>query len=189
MLNLGVLRRSPGALAIAWIVVFGLRATAGALEARAGQGNSEAAGATGWNLAPTGGFVVSGLEDPVYALGTQSGQPTRVVIRETAQESALALGVAMFAQVYHDRWPSIAPLSFGIGIRGDNRETYYLGSAARLGGHASFTAGFAAGPVATLPPGVHEGRPVSDSNQLLNLPSRTSPSWFAGVTYTFASLR
>ena len=189
MLNLRVLRSASGAFALACLSVFGLPGSAFASVEQAAQSAPDATLATGWNLGLTGGFVVSGLADPVYALGTLSGQPTRVVIRETDQESGVGLGVAMFAQVYHNRWPWFAPLSFGVGIRGDNRATFYLGSALRLGGHASFTAGFAAGPVATLPPGVHEGRPVSDSNQLLDLPSKTSPSWFAGVTYTFASLR
>jgi hypothetical protein len=31
--------------------------------------------------------------------------------------------------------------------------------------------------------------PVSDTNVLSNLVTRTTRSWFTGVTYTFASLR
>lgn len=143
----------------------------------------------GWDVALTAGFVISGLTDPVYALGNVSGQPTRVVLRETAQESTANVGVAMFGQVYHDRHSWIAPLSFGIGIRGDSRATFYLGSALRFGPHASFTAGVAVGPVAALPAGVVEGRPVSDTNFLSNLVTRTTRSWFTGITYTFASLR
>jgi hypothetical protein len=137
----------------------------------------------------TGGFVATGLVDPVFALGTLSGQPTRVVVRTPAQESSVNLGVAMFGQVYHDRVPWIAPLSFGIGIRGDSRAVFYMGSALRFGSHASFTAGVAIGPVAALPPGVVEGRAVADTNLLSNLGTRTTSSWFTGVTYTFASLR
>ena len=57
------------------------------------------------------------------------------------------LGVAMFAQVYHDKYPWIAPLSFGIGLRGDSRATFYFGPALRFGPHASFTGGLAVGPV------------------------------------------
>ncbi len=142
----------------------------------------------GWDMALTGGFVISGLTDPVYALGSVTGQATRVVIRETAQESSANVGVAMFGQVYHDRHSWIAPLSFGIGIRGDSRATFYLGSALRFGSHASFTAGVAVGPVASLPAGVVEGRAVADTNFLSNLVTRTTRSWFTGVTYTFASL-
>ena len=140
-------------------------------------------------MALTAGFVISGLTDPVYALGTVTGLPTRVVIRETAQESSANVGVAMFGQVYHDRHSWIAPLSFGLGIRGDSRATFYLGSALRFGSHASFTAGVAVGPVASLPAGVVEGRAVTDTNFLSNLVTRTTRSWFTGVTYTFASLR
>jgi len=140
-------------------------------------------------MALTGGFVASGLTDPVYALGNVSGQATRVVVRETDQESTSTLGIGMFAQVYHDRYPWIAPLSFGIGIRGDSRATFYLGPALRLGSHASLTAGVAIGPVSTLPAGVVEGRTVTDTNFLTNLSTRTTHSWFTGVTYTFVSIR
>jgi hypothetical protein len=144
---------------------------------------------SGWDLALTGGFVATGLVDPVYALGAVSGQPTRVVVRQTDQESSVNLGVAMFAQVYHDRVSWIAPLSFGIGLRGDSRATFYIGPALRFGSHASFTGGLAIGPVAALPAGVVEGRPVTDTNFLSNLGTRTTKSWFIGATYTFASLR
>lgn len=150
---------------------------------------SSDAPASGWDLALTGGFVATGLVDPVYALGNITGQATRVVLRQVDQESSVNLGVAMFAQVYHDRYAWIAPLSFGIGLRGDSRATFYLGSALRFGPHASFTAGVAIGPVAALPAGVVEGRPVTDTNFLSDLGTRTRPSWFTGVTYTFASLR
>ena len=143
----------------------------------------------GWDMALTGGFVATGLVDPVYALGNVSGQPTRVVLRQPNQESSVNLGIAMFAQVYHDRYAWLAPLSFGIGLRGDSRATFYLGSALRFGSHASFTAGVAIGPVATLPPGVVEGRPVTDTNFLTDLSTRTTHSWFTGVTYTFATIR
>jgi hypothetical protein len=143
----------------------------------------------GWDLALTGGFVGTGLVDPVYALGNVTGQPARVVVRATDQESTVNLGVAMFAQVYHDRLPWIAPLSFGIGLRGDSRATFYLGPALRFGPHASFTGGLAIGPVASLPAGVVEGRTVTDTNFLSNLGTRTTKSWFIGATYTFASIR
>jgi hypothetical protein len=144
---------------------------------------------SGWDMALTGGFVATGLVDPVYALGSVTGQPARVVLRQPDQESAANLGVAMFAQLYHDRYAWVAPLSFGIGLRGDSRATFYLGSALRLGSHASVTAGVAIGPVATLPAGVVEGRPLTDTNFLSNLGTRTTRSWFVGATYTFASLR
>ena len=144
---------------------------------------------TGWNLALTGGFVTTGLVDPVYALGNVTGQPARVVVRQTDRESTVNLGVAMFAQVYHDRYSWVAPLSFGIGVRGDSRATFYLGSALRFGSHASFTAGVAVGPVAALPAGVVEGRVPTDTNFLSSLSTRTTRSWFTGVTYTFARIR
>ncbi len=143
----------------------------------------------GWDLALTGGFVVNGLTDPIYALGTVPGRPTRVVIRETDRENTVTLGLAMFAQVYHDRLPWIAPVSFGIGVRGDGRATFYLGPALRFGRRASFTSGVAVGPIAALPAGVHERESVTDTNFLSDLASRNERSWYAAFTYTFASLR
>jgi hypothetical protein len=143
----------------------------------------------GWDMALTGGFVATGLVDPVYALGNVAGQPSRVVLRQPDRESSVNLGIAMFAQVYHDRYAWLAPLSFGIGLRGDARATFYIGSALRFGSHAAFTGGVAIGPVAALPAGVVEGRPVTDTNFLTDLSTRTTHSWFTGVTYTFASIR
>ena len=142
----------------------------------------------GWDLALTGGFVANGLTDPVWALGTIPGRPTRVVIRDTDRESSASLGIAMFAQVYNDRFRWIAPMSFGVGVRSD-RPVFYLGPALRFGRHASFTAGVAVGSIAALPPGVHEHETVADTNVLSSLGARTTESWFAAVTYTFASIR
>jgi hypothetical protein len=143
----------------------------------------------GWDLALTAGFVVNGLTDPVYALGGVTGRPTRVVIRETDRESAATLGIAMFAQVYHDRLQWIAPISFGVGVRGDGRATFYLGPALRFGRRASVTAGVAVGPIAALPAGVHERESITDTNFLSDLASRNARSWYGAFTYTFASLR
>ena len=145
--------------------------------------------ADGWDMSLTGGFVTSGLVDPVYALGTVSGRPTRVIVRETDQESSAALGIAMFAEIFHDRASWIAPLALGLGLRSDARAQVYIGSALRLGTRASMTGGVGIGPVSTLPAGLSEGASVADTNQLLNLPTRTKASWFIGVTYTFATLR
>jgi hypothetical protein len=144
---------------------------------------------SGWDLALTGGFVVNGLTDPVYSLGPVPGRATRVVIRETDRANAVTLGIAMFAQVYHDRLPWIAPLSFGVGVRGDGRATFYFGPAVRFGRRSSFTAGAAVGPIAALPAGVHERESVTDTNFLSNLATRNARSWYAAFTYTFTSLR
>jgi len=176
-------------VAVVWLAGLAVPAAA-ADEQRGRERNTPSSDApAGWDMALTAGFVMSGLTDPVYALGNITGQPTRVVVRETAQESTVNPGVAMFGQVYHDRHSWIAPLSFGIGIRSDSRATFYLGSALRFGSHASLTGGVAVGPVAALPAGVIEGRSVADTNFLSNLGTRTTQSWFVGVTYTFASLR
>jgi hypothetical protein len=185
-------RASPAPIAL--VVMFALVCLAGPARADdEGRARAQSAPAndtsSGWDLALTGGFVATGLVDPEYALANVTGQPLRVVVRQTDQESTVNLGVAMFAQVYHHRYSWIAPLSFGIGLRGDSRATFYLGSALRFGPHASFTGGAAIGPVATLPPGVVEGRAPVDSNVLSELGTKTKASWFVGMTYTFASLR
>ena len=184
---------SPKAIALVTVLVLCVGGSSASAddEERGRTGAVTAAGdaPSGWDLALTGGFVATGLTDPVYALGNVTGQPTRVVLRQPDQESSVNLGAAMFAQVYHDRYSWIAPLSFGIGLRRDSRATFYFGSALRFGPHASFTAGVAIGPVATLPAGVVEGRALSDTNFLTDLGTRTRASWFAGATYTFTSIR
>jgi hypothetical protein len=158
-------------------------------EQRGRRSSSTSASGSGWDMALTGGFVACGLTDPVWALGNIPGRTSRVVVRQTNQESTVSLGVAMFAQVHHDKISWLAPLSFGVGVRGDTRATFYLGSALRFGPHASFTSGIAFGPTAALPAGVQEGQSVTDTNFLSDLATRATHSWFAGVTYTFASLR
>ena len=100
---------------------------------------------SGWDMALTGGFVASGLTDPVWALGTVSGSPIRVVVRQTEQESDVLLGAAMFVQVHHDKVAWIAPLSFGVGLRDSGRAVFYFGSALRMGPHASSPAGSRSG--------------------------------------------
>jgi len=151
-------------------------------------GSAPALAADGWDMSLTAGVVTNGLVDPVYALGTVSGRPTRVIVRETDQESSVGLGIAMFAEVFHDRAKWLAPLAVGLGLRSDARATVYLGSALRIGPHASVTSGVAIGPVATLPAGLSEGSSVADTNQLTNLGTRTKASWFVGITYTFATI-
>ncbi len=178
------------ALPFAVALLFIIAASASAADQQRSAGATAASDAAGgWDLALTGGAVATGLVDPVYALGSVAGQPSRVVLRQHDKESSVNIGIAMFVHVYHDRHPWLAPLSFGIGLRGESRATFYLGSALRFGSHAAFTAGWAIGPVATLPAGVVEGRPVTDTNFLTDLGTRTTSSWFTGVTYTFASLR
>ncbi len=159
------------------------------IAASAAPARAQGSDANSWDLALTGGFVASGLTDPVWALGTVTGSPIRVVVREDDQQNDVLLGAAMFLQVHHDKLGWIAPLSFGLGLRDSGRAVFYFGSALRFGSHASVTGGVAVGPVAALPAGIVEGRSVADTNALSNLITRTSHSWFAGVTYTFATVK
>lgn len=141
----------------------------------------------GWDLALTGGLIVNGLTDPVWALEPIPGRIGRFVVREDTKESTTALGIALFGQVYHARLPWLAP-SIGIGVRNDGRATLYVGPALRLGRRASLTGGIAVGPVAALPAGVQEGQTLIDTNFLSALGSRNIRSWFFGATYTFTTI-
>src|SRR5437868_2642718 len=82
-------------------------ATASADDQQRGRARSTAPASesSGWDLALTGGFVATGLIDPVFALGNIAGQASRAVIRAADQESTVNIGIAMFGQVYHDRFP------------------------------------------------------------------------------------
>jgi hypothetical protein len=171
------------------IIMLGSSVPSFAAPGQSGGAKSDAGSSSpGWNLALTGGFVVNGLTDPVWTLGFVPGRTTRVVLRNADRENAASLSIGMFAQMYHDRVPWIAPVSFGVGVHSDGRATFYLGPAFRFGRFASVTAGVAIGPVAALPAGVIENQPVSDTNLLSDLASRTARSWYFGVTYAFASL-
>jgi hypothetical protein len=143
----------------------------------------------GWDMALTGGFVASGLVDPVFALGNrQRSADTRRRARARSGKHSQSRRRDVRPDLQRSLAVGGADLD-GIGIRGDSRATLFMGSALRLGRHASVTGGVAIGPVSALPAGTVEGRAIADTNVLSNLITRTTHSWFAGVTYTFASLR
>src|SRR3978361_745330 len=106
-------RRTPiFLLVVSALICIGASAAAADDEQR-GRGRAAAASGdapAGWDLSLTGGFGAMGLVDPVYALGSITGQPVRVVLRQPDQESTVNLGGAMFAPVFHDGYPWVCTL-------------------------------------------------------------------------------
>src|SRR5437867_2422369 len=97
---------SPKSIAVLTVLaLLGIAVSARADDEQRGRAATVASGdaSNGWDLALTGGFVATGLVDPAYALGNVTGQVTRVVLRQAERESNVNLGVAMFAQVFHNR--------------------------------------------------------------------------------------
>ena len=136
-----------------------------------------------WTLAFSGGFVVTGLTDPVYELDANS----RVV--KSDKHDQAELGQAAFTHFYneHHAFP-LVPM-FGIGIRGSNQAEYYLGGGWRLGNKATINFGAVLGERSRLPVGVNEMQPVTDGNVLSDLPTKTGSSWFFGISYSFIDTR
>jgi hypothetical protein len=164
----------------------------------------------GWDISFSGAFTADGLTDPVYGLVPGSfqidpapGAPkTRgnFVTRFPDLEDRERLGAAAMAHVIHTdpkrftRWDiSLVPVSFGFGVGEASQARYFLGSGIRFGQKFFLTGGVVAGSEKRLPAGVStdpEDRSsfTTDVNLLNNLPSRTSGSWFVGVSYTFAGV-
>jgi hypothetical protein len=143
---------------------------------------------TGWQIAAAGGFVFSGLTDPVYSLAPNPdpNNAGNVVATNDKQRDKVKLGLAAFVFVTKKRWPLI-PLAFGLGVDGDNRTTYYIGPGIPFGDKAVLTGGLAIGNVSRLPNGMEPGAAVPANSTLDNLPTQTIVRWFFGVSYSFIS--
>lgn len=134
-------------------------------------------------LAFAGGFSVSKLHDRVFAV--REAEPgVKRVFREADKEDKVSLGLAALIHLYHERVPAAA-LSFGLGVRNDNKAHYYLGLSWRFGDQAAITAGFLFGSVTRLPIGIGEGSVVKDDNVIQNLGSYTVGKPFIALSYTF----
>lgn len=155
----------------------------------------------GWDYELAGGFTFSDLVDEKFSLVSngEGEDEVQVVIRERDREDELGLGLAGMIHLSHTKWPLIA-LSLGIGITEDSEANYFVGPSWRLGGKGFLTLGYNWGPVDTVPSGVRLSPdprdpttdpaalvPVSDSNVLNNLGSRTKGSIFLSLSYTFLS--
>jgi hypothetical protein len=137
----------------------------------------------GWELAFGGGFTFSTLRNEVYAV-RDTGAGAQVVVRDQDKEDSVSLGLAAMTDLYHSRLPQVA-LSFGLGIREDNKAQYFLGGGIRFGKRATLHAGLTIGSIATLPAGVREGDAIADVNLLNNLGQRTEVRPFVAISYSF----
>lgn len=147
------------------------------------------------NVGFGGGFTVSDLVDPPYAVQetttpstTPGGTPTttNTLIEQPSRRDDDTRGMGTFVHVWHTNAPALA-LSFGLGLNGAQSANYYVGPSLRLGDKAYLTVGGIWGSVKTPPSGIDVGGTVKDANVLNNLGTRTARGWFAGLSYTFIS--
>ena len=141
-----------------------------------------------WNVSMSGGFTISGLIDPVYAIKPHPTTPgDKQLVEHIDRRDSANLGLAAFVNTYHERVPWIGP-SFGLGVRGTNETEYYVGGGVRLSDKTTINFGAVFGPVAQLPATVSLGETVNDENVLTTLPTRIERSWFIGFSYSFIAV-
>lgn len=144
-----------------------------------------------WTYGFAGGFVGSGLTDPVYFV--RKDETGASVVKRAGEDGTVdeedwaKLGTAAFIHVTPPRGP--LALSFGIGISDGDKPTYYLGPSYRLGDQAFITAGLAVGPVDALPAGIAVGDRLDDPNALASLRSRNKGHVFVALSYAFLGSR
>ena len=80
-------------------------------------------------------------------------------------------------------------ISFGLGIREDNKAQYFLGLGYRFGSRATLHAGVTMGSVDRLPVGVGANDVVTDENILKNLGQYTDVRPFVAISYSFLGSR
>lgn len=140
-----------------------------------------------WNVAFSGAFTISGLNDPVYSFKTESG--VKFVQSEPDKENGSKLGAASFVHLFHDRVKIpgglVPALGFGLGINSDKKTEYMIGGALRFGDKATINIGRVWGSIDRLPNGVTLDTPVTDDNLLNNLGSQTVSRWFFALGYAF----
>lgn len=141
----------------------------------------------GWRVGFAGGFTLSELTDPSFALHTMkndAGVESKIVVREEDKEDDVNLGLGAFTHLFHEKQPWIA-LTFGLGIGEDSDTTYFVGPSYRFNDQGTVTIGYAWGDVDTLPSGQALDAPPIEDNVLSNLGSRTDGAVFFAITYTF----
>ncbi len=139
-----------------------------------------------WNLSFGGGFTVSTLTNPVFALRTENG--VKKIFEERDKQDSRKLGAASFVHLFHDgvHWKKVYPaLSFGLGINSDNRAEYLVGLGFRFGDKAVLSLGGVWGSVSRLPNGVTFDTPITDDNTLNNLGSQVKARLFFALSYSF----
>lgn len=152
-----------------------------------------------WNIDTYGGFTVSGLTNPRFAIemrdfsmtdsatGMTTTEQKPFVIRDTGAEDDVNLGIAAFAHIYHRRMKPFA-LTFGLGISEENDTTYYTGLSWRFGARGALTLGYAWGEVDRLPAGTKFDQPVA-ADLLSSLDSKIKGDFFFSYSFSFIDAR
>ena len=141
-----------------------------------------------WNVAFSGGFVVSGLTNPVYALRPHPTEPGKSqIVEDPGKRDTASLGIATFVHMYHERRPRFG-IMFGLGLQESDQTEYYIGGGLRLSDRATINLGLSLGPVSRLPGGIDIMEPIADNNILTNLPTRVQESWFFGISFSFINV-
>jgi hypothetical protein len=138
-----------------------------------------------WVLAFAGGFSLTDLTDPQFAVVGSPGN--QVVIRDMQAEDRAEPGLMAFVHLTPTtpKWGKKFALSFGLGLTNDNEPSYYFGPSWRLGANGYITAGMNWHEVARLPNGQELGAPPMDANVLNNLETRMENGAFIAWTFPF----
>jgi hypothetical protein len=140
-----------------------------------------------WDVAFAGGFTLSNVRNPVFAIQADAAG-ARTIVEQTEKRDEAQLGVAAFIHTYHTSVPLFA-LSFGLGIRDNNKSEYFLGGGLRLSDKATLVTGIVFGPQDRLKGSDRSGAPPTDDNSLSDLPTKTARGFFVGVSYSFIDVQ
>ena len=145
-----------------------------------------------WAVAVSGGFSVSNLTSPAYAIRSHPMEADKSqIVEDTSKQDFAKLGIATFVHMYREewRWKTWGPaLMFGLGISESNQAEYYIGGGLRLGDKATINGGIAFGSVSRLPAGVNLMEPVSADINLSELPTKVKRGVFMGISYSFINV-
>lgn len=147
-----------------------------------------------WALGMSGGFTVSSVTDPRYAIvnnpASDTDPPGMIVVRNGDAEDSHALGFAGFVHLHNRnlRWRdvSIAP-TFGLGVGDQNTLSGFVGIGFGAKDIGYINVGWNWRQVDRLPTGQRvDEAPISD-NVLSDLPNRVDEGWFIGFSFRFMS--
>lgn len=135
----------------------------------------------GWSFQVAGGFTITNLTDPKFALEERDGES--ILVRDRGAEDKQRLGIAALSHIYHLKHPNWAG-TFGLGINQDNKTSYFTGISYRFGNTAALTLGYNWASVTERPAGVKLGQAVP-ANTLSNLGSKTDGDFFLAISLSF----
>lgn len=147
-----------------------------------------------WALGMSGGFTISSVTDPRYAViddpGSVTTPPGSIVVQNGAAEDEYNLGFAGFVHVHNRKWRwkdiSIAP-TFGIGVGDQNTLSGFAGVGFGAGNIGYINVGWNWRQVDRLPTGQQLGAPPISDNVLSDIPKRVDDGWFIGFSFRFMS--